>query len=308
MKTFIRNFKLAFTQSELYQNPSAFPIRGGIYHIIGLSIITSMVAVIGIISIGLPLIEKGAQYGASFADKYPENLTLTLKDNVLSMSAESPYTISYKKVYNETATSTGPIEINRPESSRADNFLVIDTNNDISLSTFNSYKTDMLFGKDGVISRDSSGSLRINYYKTTQIKELVISKAKITDWNNRIQGLARAMTPLIISVIGFFLLGLITVGSFTSFLVASLLGALVIQLVARAKGWDWEGTFSYQNSLTVALYAISIKAVTNLTDYIIPLPWYFTAALFVALIIGFIPTKKEPDAEQTKALGQEEVK
>jgi len=291
MKTFIHNFKLALTQSELYRDPSSFNVKGGLLHILGLSIILSIVSTIYIASISLPLIKEGVRYGATFAAKYPENLVLTLKGDTLTMNVPSPYEISYTKLYNEIATST----INLAErQNRAKNFIVIDADHEVSLASFDTYNTDMLLGKDGLISKDDAGSLRVNYYKNAKINELVISKTVVTRWNDRLQSLVKQLSPVVVSILGIILVIFSTIGTYIGFLVAALLGAVIVKLAAGAKGWK---NFPYIDGLKIALYAVTVKAIINLVSYVIPLPWFFTAALFTALVVGLIPHKETPPEE-----------
>jgi hypothetical protein len=293
MKTFIHNLKLAFTQSELYQNPASFKLKGGLVHILWLSIILSIVSTIYVVSIALPVIKSGAEYGALFAEKFPEQLILTLKNNTLSMNVPSPFEISYKKLYNEIATSTVNLQ---EHQNRAENFIVIDTDHNVELATFDAYKTDMFLGKDGIISKDSSGSLRVNYYKSAKINELIISKPIVIGWNNTLQSTVKQLSLLIIIIISFIIIVLSTAYSYIQLLLASLLGAIIVKLVASVKGWK---NFPYTDGLKIALYAITIKTIINLVGYIIPLPWFLTVALFTAIVVGFIPHKDNTITPET---------
>ena len=203
------------------------------------------------------------QYSDRVLSSWPEGLVLEFKDGKMSKNIAGPVymgdvsKLNSKKTSDSRNMNTNYDEFNIYKNKEPKYILAIDETKSASLEDFKSVDSAVLFAKDGIIGRKSSGevnSYAYNFDKT-------IDKEVLMGWADK---LSAYVWPVIIGVVIFSMVMYIPF-KFTITLIWNCVLALILLLVAKVnnKKIAFEKLWKVANYL--ALPAILVATLLNFT-------------------------------------------
>ncbi len=232
IKHFLSDVKNSFYNPAFYSELKNRTLGNGVKNILFLNFILGAVFAIGIVAFAVPAY-KDFQEKKYVETYYPQELTVYIKDGQASTTVSEPYFIK-ASAYHKT---------NNPQ---IQNYLVINTQKDVSLDTIASYQSYVVLTKDAVIVQESQ--TESSTYSLNSVKDLVISKAQVTMWENEIiSRLKKFAVPIALLFLGMF-----TLTATAYWLFIMLLWAWVPLLVARLQ----KKKLTYKESYKTGLYAV----------------------------------------------------
>ncbi|MSU55040.1 MAG: DUF1189 domain-containing protein [Candidatus Taylorbacteria bacterium] len=196
-----------------------------------------------------------------FVSFYPKELSLTIKNGVVSSNVSEPYVLK--------ATS-----VKKGEHS---NYLVVDTSSDSSLDTFRKYDTDVLIGRNFIVSE--KGKSQIQVTDISRLPDFTFNQELLFHWADVI-----GSHHLALSFGFFFILWTAFVFYFTFNLVWLAVMALIVLLIGKVKAVS----LSYSQSLKITLFAstlpLILKSIFVVAAISAPFPLFFSVLIVVVVI------------------------
>jgi len=258
-KKFFQTLKSVFYNPAFYQqipkNTLGKPVRF-LFLVVGLFILISG-------SAGLPSMIKGTSEVVNnnvFVDSYPSGLVVNIEDGVASANVEQPFFIPIKEEENEGL----------------DNFLVINTEEGVSLDEADSYNSVLVLLKNKVIFQDDKETRTLslddfgNYTLTQEVFEKVVVIAQSMLW------------PVFI-VVGILIFAGVTAFMVLSQMVVALVATLVVLVLSKVR----KVSLSYGNAYKIALYALVpglLLKVLLSSVFSIYIPFWGWIAFFIFIL------------------------
>lgn len=229
---FWNDVKSSFYNPTFYAHLKNRTVGSGIKNILFLNVLLGVVFTTTIILFAIPAFKEFEK--KNYAETYyPQELTITIKDGVASSTVSEPYFIK----------SNAEFKI---DNNHIQNYLVVNTQKDLSLNTIASYKSLFVLTRESLIVQESETQTRT--YSLASVKDLVISKEKVTAWQNEfLFKLKQYAVPIALVFLIMFV-----VGVSLYWLCVMLVWAFVPILVAKLQ----KKKLTYKESYVIGLYAV----------------------------------------------------
>jgi hypothetical protein len=252
---------------ELLQKPISFSFR---YFFSFISLIALIASVIFLFTVAPKVKLILDKIGAQALERFPASLEITIKEGNASINQQEPYKISAPAGIKDTEFFYGKVE----------NILVIDTKNDFTTEELGQYKTLCVLAKTIIACQRED---QITIQPLSKIANLVINKAIITSWVERVRPFLNLIYPL--ALIGAWLVFFFSIILRLAYL---LIFALVIWLIASLK----KIKIGYAKSYQMGLHLMTLPIIVIiLFKFLLPqmnIPFLFT---IVSVLMAFINLK-----------------
>lgn len=205
---------------------------------------------------------------------FPEQLTVTVSDGVLSTNQSRPTVISI------------PIEWRSTAADMPENLIVLDTAKAIETADFARHDTLIILGKDsfGIHNPQKNEFRIINTRDHDWNESFTITKEGYDAFIAKTSRALRTFLIVITILLPLFLYVLFFVG----ILIYLLFGAGVVWIAAKVRNWP----LSYTEAYVAAIYLLPIPLAYNLLFDILPgnqhpLPFTFSILLFLVALLHF---------------------
>lgn len=210
---------------------------------------------------------------------YPSELTLTVMNGVVSTNVTEPYAI---KAFKELR-----------DSGRA-NLVVIDTKSDFSPELFKKYDTNILIGKNFIVSVKNKNLFQFQYTDLAQMPNFTVNQDKLLRWADVIGSyhLALSLGLFVLLFFGFFIF-------FSVKLLWLLVLALIIFLVAKLRKIQLSYKDSYKFAVQAGTAPFIIEAIFITIGASAPFPFLLSIMLLVVAVVNM--EKLHPPVSVTKS-------
>jgi hypothetical protein len=272
---FFADFKQSIYGPDYYQNVLVEPFSRALKYFF---ILIFFAAVLSTAFFSITFIPKLSSFisteGTNLVDKYPPNLTITIKNGKASTNVQEPYFIKLP----------APVKSQQAKGSQIENILVLDTNHSFSLDHFKMYKTACVLNDQSFACYDKNQSIKITSFPDTM--NFSLDKAVLINFMARIKPFLTFLYPILMM---FFFIGLFVAYTIL-YLVYLLFGALVIWLVVRLKGLHMGYVASYKLGLHLITLPLIINlllyAAVNLSGMPFQIPFFFTILLVATTLLN----------------------
>ena len=206
---------------------------------------------------------------------YPTELTINIKNGIVSTNTQEPYFISMEKIekifFNNPNYKVGTDPIV--------NLLVIDTNG--SIDNFNEYKTVALLTKQSLTFVNSN---KLETYSLTEVKDLTINQQLVAKLTN---DMIMMISPYVqyITLFLAFLMFLMFFFVSSGLLLYLLFMALIIKLIAKTLSYPLAYKKCYQIGLHLVVITTTIFGILQLLSIHLFIPFLRTIILSALTII-----------------------
>lgn len=263
MKNFFITIKKSIYDQDFYESLLTSSLSSSLWYFVKFSLMLSLVLTVVLSVVVLPTVNRFAQAIPDAATSlFPNDLVLTVQGGVLSANTNGPYALPIPPAFANDLQKEG-----------YEHMVVIDTVDDISVARYNDMHTLLWLARDGYVSQDSHGGLRVNGYGPKM--EGTLDK---THW----QALVARVQPYLswISVIIVLAVFLTMFLYLLANIIYLLLGALLVWAVGR---FVLHQRWTYGTSYRVALHAFTAPAL--LGAIILALGWSFGRMPFFTAIL-----------------------
>jgi hypothetical protein len=230
----------------------------------------------------VPMVNLMSQKAPELANYFPQGLVITIKDGKVSTNVQEPYFIKLPPNYNnKNNNQSGKTEI--------ENLIVIDTKDKFDIDTFNSYKAAMLLTEDSIVYLDSNNKISIS--SLSGLNNFKLDKGQVVSLINMVKPFLVILYPVVFVgayIGGFF----VVVGK----MVYLLFGALLVWLVAKAKGIKMGYKKSYRAGMQLMTAAIIITSVLGAISPKFTFPFLFSILLIISAAINLRKEAVQPVA------------
>ena len=281
MKKFFKEIGNSVYNPQFYGNLAGMPKSFSWSYFFKLCFTVSVIfSIIGTLMIlpGILAISNGKLF-TKIIQEFPAELTVTINKGVVSTNVVEPYAV---QISDEIKTLSGHKNTDKSVSN-ANNFVVIDTASDPTISEFEKYETVVLITKNRIFVKDESKG-KVSIQSLEKFPDASVNRETITSVWNKISPFLWILTPLFMA--GIFLAG---VFGFMGYHLSSLLIiALIIFIIIRLS----KRRGSYFEMYRVGLHAITPSVVGNLIlwPFGVSIPWL--AYFLVVLLTVFLNLRK----------------
>jgi len=272
--SFFKTIKDSIYNPEFYSanaNVSAKKAFGYFFKLILISalILTIIYGIIYIPKVAFFLSPSNVE---SMIKMYPQDLAVTIKDGHASTNVKEPYIVAFPALPKSSASVA---------SAQPKNLVVIDTVDDFSMDAFAKADTAIMLTKDYLISRrDSTGQISVQ--KLQSMPNVVIDRAKISDWAGKIQPYLFIFIPLM--MIGMY------IGLFVALTASNLFFLLIISLIGMLIAAIRKMPLKYGQTYKLGLYLITSVILVDIIFAIfsIHIAWYISILIYILVFINNI--------------------
>jgi hypothetical protein len=221
---------------------------------------------------------------------YPDELSIRFENGTVSTNVAEPFAIPLPYTLEKETD-------NQQEYPK--NLLVIDTTKPISASDFETFDTIAILGRDSIGFHDpEERKTEIQDFGGVSGEPFTLDKDRFVSFVGIAERFAKGF--------GVALLFLLPIVVFTAklagFLLYLLFGALVIWIVAKARGVDWEYGDSYKAGLHLMTLPI-LYGILSSPPFVpaLHIPFLFTAILAISAAINLarLPAPQKPAIPET---------
>lgn len=221
---------------------------------------------------------------------YPDELSIRFEQGVISTNVDEPYAIPLPRALGKEADD---------RSEYPKNLLVIDTTKPISAGDFEISDTIAILGRDSIGFHDpKERKTEIRDFGDMSAESFTIDKERFVSFVGMAERFAKGF-----GIAFLFLFPIIVfTAKLAGFLLYLLFGALVIWIVAKARGISWGYGDSYKAGLHLMTLPI-LYGILSSTPFVptLHIPFLFTAILAVATAINLakLPEPQKPTTAET---------
>jgi len=267
MKSVFKTFHTSFYNPAFYSSVADLPLKDALRYYIRLGLILSFVTTV---ALGLLLAPRGVRFVKEDApvlvmEYYPAELAIQVKDGEASTNVTEPYIIpargAMKTVFAEK---------------NLENVLVIDTKNERTPTTFESYKTFVLLTKHEIVTRgDYEQGIP---QKLPPTGEYTIDQETLLVWVRNIQTSLIYIVPL-----GILMTFGVVFVSYLGYLLLLFLFAGIVFFLAKIRHMALSYAGAYKISLYAVVPGLVLKSALNASG-IFSVPAYLTLLVFLLIV------------------------
>jgi len=206
--------------------------------------------------------------GPAIIERFPDELVVTIKDGTASTNVSEPYIIPISQDIEQNAVN--------PQK----NFLVIDTQNEVTLDRIREYDASLFLTRDAFIMQGSNNQLRIQDLRS--FPDMTIDKARVAAFVGKMAPLAKFVGPLVVLVT---FAGIFIVHNFK--LVYFLIAALLVWAIVSIKKLD----LGYKKSYQIAMHAATLPLLLSIFTGLGVLPSVRFIPTILLLVVVWINLK-----------------
>jgi hypothetical protein len=173
-------------------------------------------------------------------DVYPDDLVITIEDGTATVNKDEPFLIEAPAVW--TSFFDGLNEHSDPQE--ISNILVVDTQNEFSISKFQDYQTLMWLTGDSLFFIDD-GEGEVSGVSLDEVDDIVLTKDNVSSFKDTALGIVKFFVPMFMAI-GFIF---IFIGLGIWNLIYLLFLAVFISIVRTALDMDANYGLSYKTGL-----------------------------------------------------------
>lgn len=277
MKSIFKIFRTSLYGPDFYSSVADAPLKDALRYYVRLGLILSLVTTI---TLALLLAPRGVRFVKNKAlvlvkDYYPAELAIQVKDGEASTNVTEPYIIAAKGMIRTALTEKN-----------LENIFVIDTKNEFTPSTFESYKTFALLTKHEIVTQGDYG--QSTRQRLPHAGEYFINQQVLLAWTHNLQASMVYIVPL--GIIMTF--GIVFV-SYLGYLLLLFLFAGMVFFLAKIRHMPLSYAGAYKMSLYAVVPGLVLKSLLNASG-IFFVPAYLTFLVFLLIVFLNVRIVEQP--------------
>lgn len=277
MKEFFENIKKSIYSPAYYRELINKPFSFSFKYYLLFSLCFTLILTIPMSVRNIPKLKAGIDsVSSSIIDKFPEELEVKIKDGQVSTNVTEPYYFKTPKEFSDS--------VEKEESSKFENLLVIDTQSGTDLNKFAEYKTIILLTDKNLVYYNNE---KITVQSLEKTGPITINKSEIKSFVSKINPYLNVFVSLFPALIFF----VIFVGLLAHYIYL-FFGGLLILITAKIAKVDIGYWKAYQMGVHLMTLPIIVTTLVNLIPNF-QIPFLFTILLVLGSFINLKPIKKD---------------
>ncbi|MEW5805363.1 MAG: DUF1189 family protein [Patescibacteria group bacterium] len=276
MKNFILEIKNSVYNPVYYQELLQKPFSYSLKYFLKFFLILAFLATLGFAFFGLPKVKVFFnEVFLGLRDYYPAELALYFKNGQVVSNVVEPYFLELPASFKKELEN---------EDYQFENFLVIDTFNEFSLSKFEEYQSLAWLTRDSVVFVDEQAGVRI--LPLEELPDFVLNQRTVEDFLSQVQPVVNLALNWLIPVvfIGFWLIGIWN-------LFWLLILALLVWAIAKLKDLK----INYAKAYQFGLHLITLSMVWQLISLVF---WIRVPFVYSLLALGLTFVNLKPQTTE----------